>query len=199
VESFKIDIDMSLVLFYIFALVTLGFGVVVVTAKTPVTNAMSLAVSFVGIAALFVTLDAPFLGVIQILVYAGAVMVLFLFIIMLLDIHFDEFKKVNGVSVLGSLLVGMILAVQLSYVVSDWKGEDLKDRALNLKQAQGASYAKLKTINQDLIKGELPDAKILGVTLFRDYGLHLQMVGLLLLVGTIGVVALSKKEKTMIK
>jgi NADH-quinone oxidoreductase subunit J len=199
VESVKIDMVMSLLLFYIFALVTLGFGVVVITAKTPVTNAVSLAVSFVGIAALFVSLDAPFLGVIQILVYAGAVMVLFLFIIMLLDIHFDEFKKVNAVSVLGSLLVGMILAVQLSYVVSDWKGENLNEKTLNFNQAQGTSYAKLKTINQDLTKGELPDAKILGVTLFRDYGLHLQMVGLLLLVGTIGVVTLSKKEETMIK
>jgi len=68
-------------IFYLFALVTLGFGLLVVTARNPVTSALSLASSFVGLAALFISLDAYFIGIIQILVYAGAVMVLFLFII----------------------------------------------------------------------------------------------------------------------
>ena len=71
---------------------TLGLGLMVVTARNPVTSALSLAMSFVGLAALFLSLDAYFLGVIQILVYAGAVMVLFLFIIMLLDIREEAGK-----------------------------------------------------------------------------------------------------------
>lgn len=73
-------------LFYLFALITLGFGLNVVIARNPVTSALSLAVSFVGLAALFLSLDAYFIGTLQVLVYAGAVMVLFLFIIMLMDI-----------------------------------------------------------------------------------------------------------------
>ncbi|HRH97705.1 MAG TPA: NADH-quinone oxidoreductase subunit J, partial [Prosthecobacter sp.] len=64
-------------LFYLFALITLGFGFMVVTGRNPVTCALSLAASFVGLAALFLSLDAYFIATIQILVYAGAVMVLF--------------------------------------------------------------------------------------------------------------------------
>jgi NADH-quinone oxidoreductase subunit J len=82
-------------LFYLFAAITLGFGMNVILARNPVTSALSLAVSFVGLAALFISLDAYFIGIIQILVYTGAVMVLFLFIIMLLDIQKEEAKRAN--------------------------------------------------------------------------------------------------------
>ena len=80
-------------LFYLLAAITLGFGLMVVTARNPVSSALALASCFVGLAALFVSLDAYFIGTIQILVYAGAVMVLFLFIIMLLDIKAEEGKQ----------------------------------------------------------------------------------------------------------
>ena len=86
---------MPALLFYLFALITLGFGLMVVLARNPVTSALSLAMSFVGLAALFISLDAFFIGTIQILVYAGAVMVLFLFIIMLLDIKGESDRKTN--------------------------------------------------------------------------------------------------------
>ncbi len=81
---------MPSLLFYLFALITLGFGLLVVTARNPVTSALSLAMSFVGLAALFLSLDAYFIGIIQILVYTGAVMVLFVFSIMLLDIMAEQ-------------------------------------------------------------------------------------------------------------
>jgi NADH-quinone oxidoreductase subunit J len=74
---------MSPFLFWIFALLMLIFGVAVVINRNPVASALSLVVSFLGLAALFMSLDAYFIGIIQVLVYAGAVMVLFLFIIML--------------------------------------------------------------------------------------------------------------------
>jgi NADH-quinone oxidoreductase subunit J len=67
----------------------------VVLNRNPVASALSLVVSFLGLAALFVSLDAFFIGVIQVLVYAGAVMVLFLFIIMLLDVRAEERRKLN--------------------------------------------------------------------------------------------------------
>ena len=75
---------MNPILFYFFATIMLGFGVAVVLNRNPVASALCLVVSFLGLASLFVSLDAYFIGIIQILVYAGAVMVLFLFIIMLL-------------------------------------------------------------------------------------------------------------------
>src|SRR5215211_692456 len=81
---------MSPFLFWIFAVLTVIFGAAVVLNRNPVASALSLVVSFLGLSALFMSLDAFFVGIIQVLVYAGAVMVLFLFIIMLLDIGAEE-------------------------------------------------------------------------------------------------------------
>src|SRR5436189_5911396 len=99
---------MPVVLFYLFAAITLIFGVLVVVLRNPVASALSLVMSFVGLAALFVSLDAYFIGIIQILVYAGAVMVLFLFIIMLLDIKAEALKKVHALPVIGGALLALI-------------------------------------------------------------------------------------------
>src|SRR3954468_9637502 len=98
---------MPAVLFYIFAVMTLLFGVAVVACRNPVASALSLVVSFAGLAALFVSLDAYFIGVIQILVYAGAVMVLFLFIIMLLDLRAEERRSINLVAFIGGSVVAL--------------------------------------------------------------------------------------------
>ena len=86
---------MSSFLFWIFALLTLIFGAAVVINRNPVASALSLVVSFLGLAALFMSLNAYFIGIIQVLVYAGAVMVLFLFIIMLLDLRAEEAQRIN--------------------------------------------------------------------------------------------------------
>ncbi|SKA98638.1 NADH-quinone oxidoreductase subunit J [Prosthecobacter debontii] len=188
---------MPSILFYLFAAITLGFGLLVVTARNPVTSALSLAMSFVGLAALFLSLDAYFIGIIQILVYAGAVMVLFLFIIMLMDIKAEEGKAPNLPAIAGGIVLAAILALQVATVCSSFDAGSvpLKDAALNLEQASTSSSAKLATISNDLKAGVLPDAKLMGLNLFHKYGFHLQVVGLLLLVGTIGVVVLSKREK----
>src|SRR5205814_4090717 len=86
---------MSPFLFWIFAVLTVIFGAAVVLNRNPVASALSLVVSFLGLAALFMSLDAFFVGIIQILVYAGAVMVLFLFIIMLLDLRAENMRRIN--------------------------------------------------------------------------------------------------------
>ncbi|PYK04971.1 MAG: NADH-quinone oxidoreductase subunit J, partial [Verrucomicrobia bacterium] len=88
-------------LFWVFALLMLIFGVAVVINRNPVASALSLVVSFLGLAALFMSLDAYFIGIIQVLVYAGAVMVLFLFIIMLLDLRAEERRRVNWLTLSG--------------------------------------------------------------------------------------------------
>jgi NADH-quinone oxidoreductase subunit J len=186
-------------LFYFFALITLGFGFLVVTGRNPVTCALALAASFVGLAALFLSLDAYFIGVIQILVYAGAVMVLFLFIIMLLDIKTEEGKKLNLPAIVSGVLLASLLALQIIAVVgsTELAQKTSQDTPLALADAAGTiGLASLPTITNDLKAGELPDAKLIGFTLFDQYGFHLQVIGLLLLVGTIGVVVLSKRERS---
>src|SRR5215210_8327447 len=108
---------MSPLLFWIFALLMLVFGASVVVNRNPVASALSLVLSFLCLAALFVGLDAFFIGVIQVLVYAGAVMVLFLFIIMLLDLKSEERRKMNVVAFAGGLVVALALFVQIVSVV----------------------------------------------------------------------------------
>ncbi len=190
---------MPSLLFYLFAAITLGFGLVVVTSRNPVTSALSLAMSFVGLAALFISLDAYFIGIIQILVYAGAVMVLFLFIIMLMDIKEQEGRKPNFTAMVGGILLAVILALQVATVTSSYSAGNrtTEEAALQLKQAADAMGDKgLPTITSELREGSLPDTKLMGLTLFSQYAFHLQAIGLLLLVGTVGVVVLSKRDKS---
>lgn len=186
---------MSSLLFYLFVAVTLGFGLNVVLARNPVTCALSLAACFTGLAALFISLDAYLIGILQILVYAGAVMVLFLFIIMLLDIKKEEGKKPSLPPVFGGVLLAALMLLQITAVLNafDEGKTPVSERALNT--AQAAQSNTLPSIQKDLQAGTLPDAKLMGVTLFERYGFHIQAMGLLLLVGTVGVVVLSKREK----
>lgn len=186
-------------LFYLLALITLGFGLMVVTGRNPVTCALSLAASFTGLAALFLSLDAYFIGIIQILVYAGAVMVLFLFIIMLLDIKHEEGKKLNMAPIVAGIVVAVLVVAQIAMVVSSTSEADKNPQNTPLALAVAAGNMgrqALPTITNDLKEGTLPDVKLIGFTLFDQYGFHLQVMGLLLLVGTVGVVVLSKRERS---
>ena len=161
-------------LFWIFAALMLVFGAAVVINRNPVASALSLVVSFIGLSALFMSLDAYFIGIIQVLVYAGAVMVLFLFIIMLLDLRAEERRKMNVVAFAGGLVVALALFVQIVSVVRQVRGADQLFPAL----------ASART----------DDVHAVGRLLFDDYNLPFQIVGVLVLVATIGVIVLSKRE-----
>src|ERR1700754_2524606 len=108
---------MSPFLFWIFAVLTVTFGAAVVLNRNPIASALSLVVSFIGLAALFMSLDAYFIGIIQVLVYAGAVMVLFLFIIMLLDLRAEERRKLNTIAIAGGTAVSLALFAQIWLVI----------------------------------------------------------------------------------
>src|ERR1019366_7539673 len=105
-------------LFYTFAFLTLVFGFLVIAnpfSRNPVTSAMFLVLTIVSLAGLFVLLHAFFLAAVQVLVYAGAIMVLFLFVIMMLDLKAEERRKVKTFSIVGGLIsVGAILIIFLS-------------------------------------------------------------------------------------
>jgi NADH-quinone oxidoreductase subunit J len=163
---------MAPLLFYFFAAMMLCFGVLVFLNRNPVASAFSLVVSFLGLAAIFIGLEAYLVGVIQVLVYAGAVMVLFLFIIMLLDIKAEELKKIDLGAVLAGVSVVACFVGLLSVVL--WHHEPGREGMAPLAEGAGA--------------GEV--AKI-GEMLFSTYAFHVQIVAVLLLVATIGVVRLS--------
>ena len=161
-------------LFWIFALVMLGFGAAVVINRNPIASALSLVICFMGLSALFMSLDAFFIGIIQVLVYAGAVMVLFLFIIMLLDLRLEERRKINLVAFVGGLAVALALFAQIYSVV-----EQLG--------AAKQGFPPLRAAKMD-------DVHNVGLLLFTNYNLPFQIIGVLVLVATIGVVVLSKRE-----
>src|ERR1700694_3264840 len=108
---------MSPFLFWFFALLMLVFGAAVVINRNAIASALNLVVSFLGLAALFISLDAYFIGIIQVLVYAGAVMVLFLFIIMLLDLRVETRRKMNVVAVVGGSAVALAFFIQVYFVI----------------------------------------------------------------------------------
>jgi len=161
-------------LFWVFALLMLIFGVAVVVNRNPVASALSLVVSFLGLAALFMSLDAYFVGIIQVLVYAGAVMVLFLFIIMLLNLPAEERRQINWLAAAGGIGVALILLVQICAVIGHF-------------QAAHQTLPPLPRSTTD-------DVWNIGALLFSNYNLPFQIIGVLVLVATIGVVLLSKRE-----
>lgn len=161
-------------LFWSFASLMLIFGAAVVLNRNPVASALSLVVSFLGLAALFMTLDAFFIGIIQVLVYAGAVMVLFLFIIMLLDLRAEKLRRINWLAFSGGLAVALALVVQIFYVVGNFR------------------FARQPF--PPLAQATIDDVHNVGALLFQNYNLPFQIIGVLVLVATIGVIVLSKRD-----
>jgi NADH-quinone oxidoreductase subunit J len=160
-------------LFYVFAFLTLVFGFLVVLnpfSRNPVTSAMFLVLTIASLAGLFVLLHAFFLAAVQVLVYAGAVMVLFLFVIMLLDLKAEERQKIK----LATLLTGLVaVGAVLFLFLRTLPGSALANR--EAAALEGSTVA-------------------LGKLLFTRYLLPFEIVSLLLLVGMIGVILLSKKD-----
>ena len=160
-------------LFYLFATLTLVCGFLVIAnpfSRNPVTSAMFLVLTIASLAGLFVLLQAFFLAAVQVLVYAGAVMVLFLFVIMLLDLKQEERRKIRAGGIIsGVICVGAILGIFLT--------------TLARTTLPGAA--------QPIVEGgTIP----LGKLLFTQYLLPFEIISVLLLVAMVGVVLLSKKD-----
>lgn len=159
-------------LFILFSVLIVAFGALVVAGKNPVNSAMFLVPLMICVGGLFVLLEAYFLAAIQILVYAGAVMVVFLFIIMLLDLDVEKdrqissFAAITGIGSSGATLGLLILALSRS---------DL-----------GAAGGGESTLQGETIP--------LGKLLFTDYVLPFEILSVLLLVAMVGVILLSKKK-----
>jgi NADH-quinone oxidoreductase subunit J len=161
-------------LFYVFAALTLLCGALVVAnplSRNPVTSAMFLVLTIISMTGLFVLLHAFFLAAVQVLVYAGAVMVLFLFVIMLLDLKTEERRKVKKLGLVAGLVsIGAIVGIFFKSLRATNPGRDLPAPKL-----EGATVP-------------------LGQLLFTDYLLPFEIVSLLLLVAMVGVILLSKKD-----
>ena len=166
-------------LFMFFAALTLGAALLLVLSRNAVTSAMGMILALVGVAADFFLLDAYFLGVLQVLVYAGAVMVLFLFVIMLLNTDDPEGAYPWKTAAFG-LAVFFLLGAGVLWLFH-WSGAVAQVPAGPTPPELSANPAEFTTA-----------AKSFGRLLYTKYLLPLEIAGFLLLVALVGVVSLSK-------
>jgi NADH-quinone oxidoreductase subunit J len=170
-------------LFIFFAALTLGAASLLVLSRNAVTSAMGMILTLVGVAADFFLLDAYFLGVLQVLVYAGAVMVLFLFIIMLLSDSGESSTAYPWKQATLGLAIFFFLAAGVFWLFL-WSGALPHTAAGSTPPELSANPGEFTT-----------SAKSFGRLLYTKYLLPLQISGFLLLVALVGVVSLSKEPK----
>ncbi|MFH1017307.1 MAG: NADH-quinone oxidoreductase subunit J [Pseudomonadota bacterium] len=156
--------------FYLFAFLTVIFAFLVIAVRNPVTSALSLVASFFGVSGLFILLNAPFLGVVQILIYAGAILVLFLYVTMLLNIRASDSLFKNAVP---RRWIAAGIAVFLAALLSTLSSSDVpQERVLSEEFGSLASVGKI---------------------LLGPYALVFELVSLLLLTAIVGVVVLARR------
>jgi len=176
------------ILFYLFAAVTLASALLMVLSPNAVNGAICMIVSFVGTAALFVLLEAYFLAILQVLVYAGAVMVLFLFIIMLLDADKDQHRYLKDKATLAGAITCFALLTVL--ICSAFAGGDHLPEPVLAAVADNPS-------GEEVGIPFTTSAKSFGYSLFSKYMLPFQVTGFLLLAAMIGVIVVSKKQEEL--
>jgi len=162
-------------LFFLFAVLAVIGGLGLLLARSPITGALSMVMTLFAVACLYITLNAEFIGVVQILVYAGAIMVLFLFVIMLLNL--------DTAPVLGRLTFQRIVAFVLGVAVL---AQLLAVVSLRLQDAPRLPAANVAV--------EATSTEAIGIALLTEHAFSLEIVGVLLLAATIGAVLLAKKR-----
>lgn len=195
-------------IFYLFSLITLASAIGVIAFKNPVSSALCMVSSFLGIAGLFIGLNAYFIGILQILVYAGAIMVLFIFIIMLLDLKPEKQLKFSPTLISAAVAIPVLIIFQLIVILGQVTQHDIKINAETLAEAEKNELSltanqnrktyimKGSKIRSSLKEGSLPDVHLIGNKLFTEYNFPLQIIGVLLLTATVGCVVLTKKSST---
>jgi NADH-quinone oxidoreductase subunit J len=169
-------------LFYAFAAVTVIGCLIVVTQRNPVYSLVSLVGAFFGLTGLYVLLEAPFLAVVQVIVYAGAIMVLFLFVVMVLNVPREdaaEWDRAHPLYRPMAMRVGAVLAVLLALELG-WA----------LSRTSGLSEAVDRVPN-----ARISDVGWLGQVLFTDYMFAFEVTSILIIAAMVGAVVLARKRE----
>lgn len=168
--------------FYLFAISALVGGLFTVISRHPVHSVLWLILSFISAAGLFVLLGAEFVAMLLVIVYVGAVAVLFLFVIMMLDVDFAELKAQMAGYMPIALLIGLILLMQFGIAFDAWE------------VSTGAEAARVAPTPDDI-----HNTAALGLLLYDKYFLLFQLAGLILLVAMIGAIVLTLRHRVDIK
>jgi NADH-quinone oxidoreductase subunit J len=171
------------VFFYLFSVVACAAAVMVISSRNPVHSVLFLILTFFNAAGLFILLGAEFLALILVVVYVGAVAVLFLFVVMMLDVDFAELRRdMLGYLPIGGA-VGMILLVELILVLGSWHFSGSAGKIAEPIAAQSG----------------LTNTEALGQILYTKYFFYFQVAGLVLLVAMIGAIVLTLRHKVGVK
>jgi NADH-quinone oxidoreductase subunit J len=175
---------LTTVLFYLFATVLVGAAIGVITARNPVHSALFLVLAFFNSAALWLLLEAEFLGIALVLVYVGAVMVLFLFVVMMLDINVAKLREGFAKHApLGALVAGlMVFEMYQVYVVRHLGNPSLLAGAQPVAAEAGVS-----------------NTKALGTLLFTQYAYAFQLAGVVLVLAIVAAIALTMRKRPGLK
>jgi len=173
---------MTVFAFYLFAISAITGGLFTVISRQPVHSVLWLILSFLSSAGLFVLLGAEFVAMLLIIVYVGAVAVLFLFVVMMLDVDFAELKAEMARYMPLALLIGLVILMQFVMAFGAW--DSAQGAAANLAQPIPADHH---------------NTEALGVILYDQYFLLFQLAGLILLVAMIGAIVLTLRHRQDIK
>ena len=168
--------------FYLLALCTVTGGLFTVVSRNPVHSVLWLILTFLSSAGLFVLLGAEFVAMLLVIVYVGAVAVLFLFVVMMLDVDFAELKAEMAQYLPLGLLIGLVLLMQLSMALGVWSVADT---------AEAARAA--------VTPAETHNTAALGLLIYDQYFLLFQLAGLILLVAMIGAIVLTLRHRKDVK
>jgi NADH-quinone oxidoreductase subunit J len=168
--------EATTLLFYIFATITVLAALRVITARNPVHSALFLVLTFVSAACIWMLLQAEFLAIVLVLVYVGAVMVLFLFVVMMLDINLDQMRKGFWRNLPAAAFVGVVVVLELAAVIMHvFSGVKSADAPV-----QPAGYS---------------NTKALGKLLYTDYVYPFEVAGVILLVAMVAAIALTLRRR----
>tara|TARA_B100000989_G_scaffold277410_1_gene238355 strand:- start:1142 stop:1771 length:630 start_codon:yes stop_codon:yes gene_type:complete len=175
-------LNILIITFYLFSLSAIAGGLMTVISRNPIHSVLWLILAFLSSAGLFVLLGAEFLAMLLIIVYVGAVAVLFLFVVMMLDVDFSTLKAEMAGYLPIALLIGVVLVMQLGMAFGVWS---YAETALGAREV--------------LANSEHHNTKALGLILYDRYFILFQLSGLILLVAMIGAIVLTLRHRKNVK
>ncbi|MDU9002667.1 NADH-quinone oxidoreductase subunit J [Sedimentitalea todarodis] len=173
---------MSVFAFYLFSISVITGGLFTVISRQPVHSVLWLILSFISAAGLFVLLGAEFVAMLLVIVYVGAVAVLFLFVVMMLDVDFAELKAEMARYMPLALLIGLVILMQFVMAFGAWESSHVAS-----------------DLRAQVVPTDRHNTEALGLILYDQYFLLFQLAGLILLVAMVGAIVLTLRHRTDVK
>ena len=168
--------------FYLFSFITIASSLAVISARNTIHAVFFLILDFVSVSCLFIMMGAEYLGMLTLIVYVGAVAVLFLFVVMMLNVNYSDLKSgfLNYLPFGG--LIGIVLIIEIGLMIGTWKFRDAFIKTSEIK-----------------INSDLSNTEAIGNVLYTEYLHYFQISGLILLVAMIGAILLTYRRKDNLK